>query len=543
MDAAPMTDRDPSTWTQEEIKRRSEARAEAERTKYAPDPEPEQADGGNGHDTDQAEDYPKHGFSNKFVMACLHGNEDGDARLYTELHRGRSVFDHAAGIWYRWSGHFWVEDFLNEVMAGVEKVISVYGLEAQRQAWQRLQAEKSGQTAKATSHEKTESGLIKRVRVLQTLNRKKNVLELARIGADGLGITGQEWDRDPWLLAVKNGVIDLRTGNHRPGRPDDFLKTVSPTEWKGLDEHAPTWEKFQIEIANGDRDLIDFKQRLYGYCTTGETTHHVAPILHGPGRNGKGTELETIKAVMGPYAGAIESELILKQKFAKHSGGPSSDVMNLRGKRIVWVSETDEGRRLNAGKVKWLSGGDTLTGRGVYEKRQIDFRPTHKLLILTNHRPRADAADYALWARLLLIPFKISFVDEPTAPNERKANPELPAKLKAEGPGILAWLVRGCLAWQKEGLNPPEAVRAATTDYREAEDTIGQFIQERCTTGQGLQVRAGELFSDYRTWAEEMGLKPMTGTKFGNEIKTRFDHYKTNYVFYLGLGLLDTKTL
>jgi len=223
---------------------------------------------------------------------------------------------------------------------------------------------------KLASMEEEEAGnfrknLKQRIKALQSINRQKNVLELARTGEGSLAIAGDEWDRDTWLFAVQNGVINLRTGTHRPGRQEDFIKTVAPVEWRGLDEPAPTWEQFQLEVADRDRELVEFKQRLYGYYLTGETILHFAPILEGQGRNGKGTELETLKAVMGPYAGAIEAELILKQRFAKHSGGPTSDIMNLRGKRLVWVSETDEGRRLNAGKVKWLVGGDTLTGRGV----------------------------------------------------------------------------------------------------------------------------------------------------------------------------------
>ena len=385
--------------------------------------------------------------------------------------------------------------------------------------------------------EETSGKLLDRIRRLQTLSRKKNVLELAKVGTKGLGITGQEWDLDPWIFACLNGILELKTGTFRPGKQQDFIQTVAPTEWKGLHEPAPTWENFQLAITDGDLDLIDFKQRLYGYCLTGETTHHIVPILEGPGRNGKGTEIETLKAVMGPYSGAVEAELILKQKFAKHSGGPTSDIMNLRGKRLVWVSETDEGRRLNAGKLKWLCGGDTLTGRGVYEKRQVDFRPTHKLLILTNHLPKADASDYALWARLIRIPYKISFVDDPSGPNERKADPALPGKIRSEAPGILAWMVRGCLAWQEKGLSPPETVKEATLKYREAEDILSQFVSERCVIGDQYQVKAGHLFKEYQKWSEEMGLPSISGTKFGTEMKRRFDHYTKGYVFYMGLDL------
>jgi len=526
-----------ATWTQEEIKRRTEAKADAERLKHAPDPEPA-PDGGNGHDTDQGQAGPE-SLSSAFVLARLRDQEDGDAKLFIDLHRGRFLFDHAAGVWFEFIGHSWQEDLLNQATAAVEGIISVYGQSAQREAWQRLQAEKSGNQNESKKHERNENELLKRIRALQSVRRKSDVLTLARSGRESLGITGEGWDADGWLLGCKNCVIDLRDGTDRPGRPEDFIKMVAPVEWKGPDEPAPTWEKFQFEVADGDRELINFKQRLYGYCLTGETTHHVAPILEGPGRNGKGTEIETLKAVLGPYAGAIEVELILKQKFAKHSGGPTSDIMNLRGKRLTWVSETDEGRSLNAGKLKWLVGGDTLTGRGVYGKRQVDFRPTHKLLILTNHLPKADAADYALWSRLLRIPFKMCFVDEPTAPNERKADPELPAKLRAEGPGILAWLVRGCLCWQKEGLLPPETVRTATKEYRAAEDVISQFVEERCLIEKGSQVKGGDLFKAYKEWCDGSGLNFISGTKFGTEMKRRFDHYTKIHVFYIGVGLRD----
>jgi putative DNA primase/helicase len=267
------------------------------------------------------------------------------------------------------------------------------------------------------------------------------------------------------------------------------------------------------------------------------TVEHIFPIFHGAGRNGKGTLLEVMAHVLGPYAGPTEAELILKQKMTRQSGGPTSDIIYLRGRRLIWISETDEGRRLNAGKVKWLSGGDTLTGRGNYDKRQISFRPSHKLILLTNHRPHADASDYALFQRLHLIPFNLSFVDEPQKKNERKSDKNLLEKLKAEASGILAWLVRGCLAWQKEGLNPPEAVRTATKTYQEEEDLIGQFISEKCTLGPCLQVQAGTLYAAYQEWSAENGLKPIFSVKFGREMRNRFDSYKDRNTFYTGVDL------
>ena len=312
-------------------------------------------------------------LSSDAILKALNSNEDGDAHPFIDLYRGRFLFDHSGGQWFEWVGHFWREDTIDRATEALTAVIDLYGTEAGRQQWERVKAEKARQNDRAKKHAATEDTLLKRIRALQAKTRKENVLFLARTGGASLGISGEEWDRDPWLLACLNGLIDLRTGEHRPGRPEDFLRTVSPGEWRGLNELAPTWERFLTEIF-ADRELISYVRRLFGYCTTGRATEHVLPILWGKGRNGKGTLLETLAYVLGAYAGQVEAELLLKQKLSRHSGGPTSDLMTLRGKRLVWASETDEGRGLKAGKLKWLTGGDTLTGREVFGRRQISLQ-------------------------------------------------------------------------------------------------------------------------------------------------------------------------
>jgi putative DNA primase/helicase len=255
------------------------------------------------------------------------------------------------------------------------------------------------------------------------------------------------------------------------------------------------------------------------------------------GRNGKGTLLETVKTVLGELALKTEAELLLEQKQARQAGAPNSSVLSLRGRRIVWASETSDGRRLNTGKLKELAGGDTLNARGVWGKHHVEFAPSHLLLLLTNSKPAAPASDYALWQRVHLIPFERAFVDDPKAPNESKADPYLGDKLKAEASGILAWLVRGCLTWQKEGLNPPDVVRAATANYKDDEDILGHFIEERCIMGEACHVRAGELYQAWKIWADTNGTS-LSGKIFGMEIKRRFkpDSDKAGN-YYIGIGL------
>ncbi|HNZ29833.1 MAG TPA: phage/plasmid primase, P4 family, partial [Candidatus Goldiibacteriota bacterium] len=319
------------------------------------------------------------------TLEALEDNEDGDARLYIEQNKGCYLYDVAACRWYVWKDHYWIKDYLNEAAKAVDDVIDLYAEEAQRQAWQRLQNEKGGKTEEAKKHKELEDTLLKRIRSLQTVTRKENVLTLARTGRDSLANAGDQWDQKPWLLACLNGVINLKTGTLEPGNPDDYLKTVAPVEYQGIDTPAPVFEHFIFEIFDGNQDLILFIQKLFGYGITGLTNYHVYPIFHGPqGRNGKGTLLEVIKYILGELAYKTRSETLLESRHTLQRGSADADTLAFKGKRIVWTSETTDTRKLNAARIKELCGGDTLNARAVYGRDPVEFAPTHLLILLTN---------------------------------------------------------------------------------------------------------------------------------------------------------------
>ena len=277
-------------------------------------------------------------------------------------------------------------------------------------------------------------------------------------------------------MGFLNSVLELRTGTFRPGRPEDFIKTVAPVEWTGLDTPAPNLEGFLLDVFDGDREMVSFLQRLLGwYGSIGESFLHILVIFWGNGRNGKTTIFEILKFVLGPLAHKTRAETLLDQKYQRGSGAPDADTLELRGKRIVYATETKAGDIWNTGKLKEFVGGYTQNARAPFGKRPVEFVLSYLLLVSTNDKPSAPASDYAFWERLILIPFKVSFVTDPKLPNERKANPHLLDTLKAEASGVLAWLVRGCLDFQREGLNPPQAVRMATEQYRNEEDIIQEI--------------------------------------------------------------------
>jgi len=442
------------------------------------------------------------------VKEALNLGETGDAELVTNLYRDRVVFDHTEGSWYLWDGHNWQIDRKEKMPDLVAYKIAAQYLNAAAEAQQ-------------SGADKEAMALTKRAKSLRQRNRINNVLTRAR-SQSFLALAGYEWDTNPWKLGVKNGVLDLHTGEFAPGRPNDYIRQAAPTEWHGIDTPSPRWERFLLEIFAGDQELVNFVQRLLGYGITGLSVEHVLPVLWGKGRNGKGTLLEVIGAVLGPSLAIPTESSVLMSAGYSSGNSPQPFVYALRGTRLVWASETSEGQRLNTAVVKKLTGGDTIFTRTLHSK-PIRFTPSYLILMLTNNRPHVDALDQAIWDRLHLIEFTQRFVDNPQGEGEHLKDKYLVGRLKAEAPGVLAWLVRGCLAWQREeGLDPPDSVKAATAAYREEEDTLGQFITECVITKKGERVRAQSLYDAYTEWCERNHLKELTGTTFGKKVKRHY---------------------
>jgi putative DNA primase/helicase len=202
--------------------------------------------------------------------------------------------------------------------------------------------------------------------------------------------------------------------------------------------------------------------------------------------------------------------------------------MKLQGKRLVWANELDEGKKLSTAMVKWLVGGDSITARPLYGV-ETTFRPTHTIFLLTNHKPVVDAEDYALWQRLHLIPFKLSFVDNPTKPNERKRDMDLVRRFThIEDQGILTWAVKGCLDWQGRGLLPPKVVTTAVREYAEEEDYLKMFLEEETVVGVEGWTRSLDTYTRYREWAGARGMVVCSLTKFGRDISGKVEKRKRN---------------
>jgi putative DNA primase/helicase len=496
------------------------------------------------------EDAPE--IDSKFISQCLFSNSAGDGLLYATLFRDKFLYVKNTQEWYEWTGHLWQRDKMNKSLAAVERLAETYLEEYKKISAQIVEMTKAGEPeGDIEKLGKQQKAIIERVRQLRGDNRRTACLKFAHTIEKPLAITGDELDKRPMLFPCANGVIDLETGKFKPGRPGDYLSLGSPIEWKGIDAPRKLWEKSLREIYNCDREgddqsLVQYVKRLFGYAMTGSVSEKIFPILYGKtGWNGRSLIIEKIKYIMGGMAAPIPTEMLLSQKFGKSSAGPSPDVMSLKGIRMAFASEIDEGQRFSVAKIKWYTGKNELTGRNPHDKYQSYFDPTHTLFVETNHQPQAPADDKSFWERVHLIPHNISFVNrDPREAYERKANLDLDKELMQELPGILAWLVEGCLEWQRDGLKPPRIVTEATEKYRMDEDMIGDWIDECCIRDPLAKEKADVLFNSFVAWYKSSQGKgdKLTGTWFGKQLTKKFDKTKSNgRNIYLGISLNDSQ--
>lgn len=333
------------------------------------------------------------------------------------------------------------------------------------------------------------------------------VVSLARSDRRLAG-TVDQWDTDPWWLNTPDGVIDLLTGELRAHRAVDYItKTtaVAPERECPL----PIWLAFLDRITGSDDDLIAFLQRMAGYALTGSTKEHALFFLHGVGANGKSTLINAITGIVGDYHTTAPIETFTASKQERHP----TDLAGLRGARLVTSVETEEGRRWAESKIKALTGGDRIAARFMRQDF-FEYVPTFKLMIAGNHRPGLRSVDEAIRRRLHLVPFDVTI-----PPAERDS--ELGERLRDEWPGILAWMIAGCLQWQQCGLAPPAAVTRATTAYLDAEDAMAAWLDESGSRDPNAWELTKMLFASWKAWADSAGEYAGTLKRFTQNIETR----------------------
>jgi P4 family phage/plasmid primase-like protien len=336
--------------------------------------------------------------------------------------------------------------------------------------------------------------------------KKERIGAMVELAKPHMIATPEDFDADPWLLNCQNGIVDLRTGKLLEHNRDALMAKATPAEYDPNAE-APHFHAFLNQILP-DEDVRTFLQTLFGSALVGEVKENILPILYGTGSNGKSTLMDAVMEAFGEYAIAGAPDLIM----SKGNSHPT-ELADLFGARLVSCMESEEGRRLNEGLVKQLTGRDKIKARRMHEEFW-EFGPTHTVFLGTNHKPEIRGTDHAIWRRLKLVPFVVTIPDA-------EQDKDLPAKLQKELPGVLRWLVEGCLKWQRGGLREPDAVKVATNAYRADMDVLAQFIDEECVAYPQAKAPATELYRIYTNWCQDHGEKELTQKKFGQRLAER----------------------
>lgn len=453
-------------------------------------------------------------------------NDLGNGRRLVKKHGETIRYCHDAGKWYCWDGRRWVKDETSEIIRKAKDVVD----DMLKQAIAMCKDAESKaddiylEAAKSFERHAVSSG-----------NHRRIIAMISQAESEpGITILAGDLDADPWAFNCSNGTIDLRTGELRQHSRDDLISKMSDIPYNP-DTQCPIWERFITEIFERDDELVKFVHQACGYTLTGDTREQVFFILHGCGSNGKSTFISVLRDILDDYETKTSTDTLIE----KNNSSNTNDLAALRGARLVSAIETSAGKRLAESLVKELTGQDAVTARFLYQEF-FTFVPVFKLWLACNHVPVIQGQDHGIWRRIRLVPFEVQFqdADDPNGPYKDK---DLPEKLKTEYEGVLAWLVRGCLDWQKDGLSTAKAVRTATGNLQREMDVLGGFLEECCFFDINAQAIVKDLYAAYCSWAESNGEKALSKKWFGLRIGERGCKTGRNSTvrFWRGIGLLS----
>ncbi len=455
-----------------------------------------------------ATDFPGEDVEDILTNAPLTdtGNAECFAAEFGNLYRHNKTNN----VWLRWNGVIWEADKAGQLDDDILSSIRHRQIVT-------LHAGNVQHTEKA----KNLNYLIR----CEDVRNRKNVNQAAQWLPKFATIIDQ-YDSKEYLASTLNGTIDLRDGKFYEAKRSDYITLQLGANY---DETAacPRWKQFLQEIFGGDDELIRFMQKVVGYSLTGEMSEQKMFIAYGFGKNGKSEFVNVIQALSGDY-GARAS---FKTFDADKQSEQTNDLAALKGKRFVSMIETGGDKKLNEPLVKEITGGDEITCRFLH-KEFFSYFPQFKLFLATNHKPVITHSDFAIWRRIVLIPFTQNF--------EGREEKGLKEKLKSELPGILNWALEGLKLWQAEGLQPlPKAVIEATEKYKKDSDTIGQWLELRTTSMTVASVKSSAAYNDFKDWANENGLYPLGNRAFKASLEERgyFTAHKMDGNFWFGFEL------
>jgi len=465
------------------------------------------------------------------LAAIATGTTDvANSARFTIQHRENIRYSHEHGAYIVYTRKRWEWDKSGRAVAlAKQTALSIYQ-EAMQAAEEAKKAHAAGDEQAEAKHAARAGALAKHAAASQKRERISAMLALAQ---PDIAVKLDQLDADPWLLNALNGTIDLRTGELRPHCRTDFLTKLCRAEYHP-NAAAGVFMAFLARIFRTHPPLIGFMQKVFGYTASGSTREQCVFFLFGLGANGKTTLIDAIMYVLADYAGKADPDLLMQRDGA--SAHPTG-IADLFGSRMAVCSETNDGKRFDESRLKDLAGETHIKARRMYGDF-FSFVMTAKIFLYSNHRPIVRGTDFGFWRRMKLIPFAEKIDDD-----EKDRN--LAEKLKAEADGILAWIVAGAVAWQRDGLSDPLEVVKATEAYRTDMDSVGLFVADNCIKGTDLKSYAADLYAAYTKFAIDAGEHPLSQKRLGTALAERgFKPDRCTYSnrrMWLGVGLKATK--
>lgn len=491
-------------------------------------------------------------ITDEFFNKCLNENQHGDGMLFAKLFKGDFIYNHLIKSWMAYKNHTWIKDVFQESSTAVTVVAQLFSNKAVEQSRVIKKAINDKVSKREVKRLKANmAAMNKRAERLFSVKGRENCLEYARTVLNPLACCGEEFDKNPYLIGCKNGVVDLRSGELRDGKPSDFISKQAPVNCpENIFEEPENFLKFLSEITedkhgNKRGDWVLFLQRLLGSTLIGKRKERVFVVLAGTrGQNGKGTIKDIMLHFLGDLAWPIPSEMLLEQRFSKSPGGATPELMILQGTRFAVASETNENQKFSGAAVKLYSGGDPIPARAPYGKGFIKILPSHTLYLLTNHLPNMSGDDSAFWHRMIKISFEWSYVLNPKEPYERKADIDLWDKLVKEADNIFGWLIRGALIYQDTGLDIPDSIKLESKKYQRENDFLSDFLFDCCKKEVGAETLASDLYNAFVEWYKEnINDKEKyipNQITFGKKLKLRFESFKRGITYYKDIRLLES---
>ena len=356
--------------------------------------------------------------------------------------------------------------------------------------------------------------------VLSTLDAARTMVELAPT----------DFDVQENLLNCPEHTYDLAKG--MSGRCDHEATDLITkcTRFEPGEQGKDLWDQALRTFFRDDEDLIDYVQQTVGLCAIGAVYQEALIIAYGDGSNGKSTFWNTVSGAMGSYSGAISADALTVG--CKRNVRP--ELAEVKGKRLLIASELEEGQRLSTAIVKQLCSTDEIAAEKKY-KDPFKFRPTHTLVLYTNHLPRVGAMDTGIWRRLIVIPFDAKITGRSDIKNYSKY------LLEHAGPAIVRWIIEGAekVIAADYQLKLPLCVHAAIEQYRSENDWMAHFLDACCVVEDGREEKSGELYSAYRAFCSRSGEYTRSTTEFYNTLSQRgFQRTKTrNGIIVRGIEL------